>query len=737
MMRIITIAAFILTTSLSGCLGTDGNPQKDRESNTMKNKLESELSSGPENGRIQSRLKWEKSPYLLQHADNPVDWFPWSDGAFERAQKEDKPIFLSIGYSSCHWCHVMEQESFRNPKVAQILNEFFVAIIVDREERPDIDSLYMTISYIMTGKGGWPLTIIMTPDKKPFFAGSYIPRENRYGLVGMLELLPHINDLWQSRRADILSLSDEVTAALRKTSKEEPGEYLDGSVIFSAWEQYNNIFDETNGGFGTAPKFPSPHNLFFLLRYWRRTGEQKALKMVEKTLQAMRRGGIYDHLGYGFHRYATDAEWKVPHFEKMLYDQALMAMAYTEAYQATGKTEYRKTAEEIFEYVLREMTDPGGGFYSALDADSEGEEGNYYLWTQTEIEKALEPDDAEIFKKVYNIVPEGNFADPRNILYLQEPLVYIASKLQLDERNLEDRMEKARQRLLVFREEREQPFKDDKILTNWNGLMIAALAKAAGAFRRQDYETAARRALDFLNDRMRQADGRLWHRYRDGEAAINGMAADYSFLIWGALELYETTSDVDLLKLALELNSTLIEDFWDTEYGGVYTSAVNVEKLLIRQKEVYDGMIPSANSVTLLNLLRLARITGDTNLEQMSYRIVQAFSKKIIQAPAGFSYFLGALDFGLGPTYEVVIVGQKDAGDTQELLQAIRENFIPNKVVVFKPSGQESPEITELSGYIAPMASLDGKATAYVCSNFVCELPTTDKDRMLDLMNAN
>ncbi len=699
--------------------------------------------SEPKNMEKSNRLINEKSPYLLQHAYNPVDWYPWGEEAFEKARKENKPIFLSIGYSTCHWCHVMERESFEDPEVARLLNEVFVSIKVDREERPDIDNIYMTVCQMMTGSGGWPLTIIMTPDKKPFFAGTYFPKESRFGRMGMVQLVPRIKEVWITKREDVVNSANKITSALQQATKESHGEELDESTLRTAYSLFAERFDTVHGGFGRAPKFPTPHNLLFLLRYWKRSGNEAALEMVEKTLESMRLGGIYDHIGFGFHRYSTDAEWFLPHFEKMLYDQALLAMAYIESYQVTGKQEYEKTAREIFTYVLRDMTSPQGGFYSAEDADSEGEEGKFYLWTEEEIREILNKEEADLIIDVFNVEKGGNFREEatgksadRNILYLKKPIHKVASQLKLSEEELESRIDAAREKLFSFREKRIHPHKDDKILTDWNGLMIASLAKGAQAFNEPKYAEAAKRALDFILKNLRKPDSRLLHRYRDGQAAISAHIDDYAFLIWGLLELYEATFDVNYLQTAINLNRDFITHFWDEKNGGFYFTADDGEGLIIRQKEIYDGAIPSGNSVAMLNLLRLNRITANTNLEEKAQMLGRAFSKNVKEFPAAHTQLIAALDFGIGPSYEVVIVGDSEARDTKSMLKAVRSQYIPNKVLLFRQTEKEIPDIVSVAEFTKSQLSLGGKATAYVCLNYICKLPTTDIDKMLELLNV-
>jgi uncharacterized protein YyaL (SSP411 family) len=685
----------------------------------------------------------ETSPYLRQHAHNPVDWYPWGPEAFEKAQRENKPIFLSIGYSTCHWCHVMAHESFEHPEVARLMNEVFVSIKVDREERPDIDNVYMSACQVMTGSGGWPLSIIITPDKKPFFAATYIPREGRFGLVGMIELIPQIRELWATRRSEALSLSDKIAAVLQKTSSDAAGEELDEATLELTYQQLAKRFDGQHAGFSSAPKFPTPHNLLFLLRYWKRSGSKVALDMVEKTLEAMRCGGIYDHVGFGFHRYSTDSQWLVPHFEKMLYDQAMLAMAYTEAYQATGKEDYKRTAREIFTYVLRDMTMPEGGFCSAEDADSEGEEGKFYLWTQEEVRQALGTEEADFIVHVFNIEKDGNFTEQAtgkrsgvNILHLRKLLGELASDLNLSQHDLQQHLERLRQKLFAYREKRVHPMKDDKILIDWNGLMIAALAKGAQAFDEPEYAEVACRAADFILGNMRKADGRLLHRYRDSHAGVEANLDDYAFLVWGLIELYEAIFNIRHLEVALELTIDMVRHFWDEDGSGLYLTPDDGENLFIRKKEIYDGAIPSGNSVAMLNLLRLGRMTANSGLEEKAARIANAFSGRVKQLPSAHTQLMVALDFGIGLCCEVVIAGNAQTEDTKAMVRAIRTRFLPNKVVLFNPDERESPEIAKLAEFTKNQSSIGGRATAYVCMNYNCKLPTTDINKMLELLNG-
>jgi uncharacterized protein YyaL (SSP411 family) len=693
--------------------------------------------------KIHNKLIFEKSPYLLQHAYNPVDWHSWNLEAFEKARTENKPIFLSIGYSTCHWCHVMAHESFEDPTVANLMNEVFISIKVDREERPDIDGIYMKFCQMMTGGGGWPLSIIMTPDKKPFFAATYIPKETRFGRIGMLDLIPRIKELWIAKPHEIERSANQIAASLEQLPRGMPGRELDKSDLDHTYYVLEKRFDERYGGFGTAPKFPTPHNLFFLLRYWKHTGNKTALELAEKTLLAIRRGGIYDQLGFGVHRYSTDSHWLVPHFEKMLYDQALLSMAYTEAYQATGKDEYAKVACEIFDYILRDMTSPEGGFYSAEDADSEGEEGKFYLWTLEEIQEALTKEEADFAVQVYNINEAGNFAEEstgisrgKNILHLAKSFEAFSLDLGISEEELQSRLEQIRKKLFMYRKKRIHPLKDDKILTDWNGLMIAALAKGAQAFDESKYIEAAIGAADFILDNMRSSDGRLIHRFRDGQAALPSHVDDYAFLTWGLLELYEAVFDVRYLQAAIDLSEDLIAHFWDKNDGGFYFTAEDAEDLILRQKEIYDGAIPSGNSVAMSNLLRIGRMTANSDFEEKSALIGKIFSENIGESPLSHVQFMVAAYFAIGPSFEIVIVGDSQVKSTKDMLRAIRKRFIPSKVVILRPTEVDSSDIDHLAGFVKYCKSIGDAATAYVCTDYSCKLPTTDISKMLEFLEA-
>lgn len=680
----------------------------------------------------------EKSPYLLQHAHNPVDWYPWGEEAFEKARKEDKPIFLSIGYSTCHWCHVMAHESFEDPEVAKLMNEIFVSIKVDKEERPDIDKIYMTACQVMSGRGGWPLSVVMTPDKKPFFVGTYFPKHSRFGQPGFIDIIKQIKKLWNTERNKLLDTSTQAMYAIQDAMDESPGKMLGKPILKRAYEELFNRFDDKFGGFGTQPKFPTPHTLLFLLRYWNRTKKDKVLHIVEKTLQEIRKGGIYDHVGFGFHRYSTDREWLVPHFEKMLYDQALLAIAYIETYQATNDKKYAEVAREIFEYVLRDMASPEGGFYSAEDADSEGIEGKYYVWERQEIYDILGEKEANLWQTVFNVEEEGNYLEEstkektgKNILHRTKSYKELANERGIIKKELKTQLEKNRKKLFEYREKRIHPGKDDKILTDWNGLMIAALAKGGKVLEEERYLNAAKEAFSFLNMHMRDEKGRLLHRYRDKKAEIRAFIDDFAFLTWGVLELYEATFEAEYLELALELNEELIEHFWDDNIGGFYFTSNESEDLIVRQKEIYDGAIPSGNSVSMLNLLRLSYLVGNHELEEKAGIIGQVFSEKVRNNPASFTQLLTGVDFGTGPSYSIVIVGDRDAIDTKELIEKISTRFTPNVTTLVRPSNEPNPKIDQLANYYNDYKKINGKATAYVCVGTSCKQPTNDAAKMI------
>ncbi len=689
-----------------------------------------------------NQLVNEKSPYLLQHAHNPVDWYAWQDSAFAKAQAEDKPVFLSIGYSTCHWCHVMEKESFEDADVAQLMNDTLVSIKVDREERPDIDNVYMTICQLMTGSGGWPLTIIMTPEKQPFFAATYIPKESRFGRTGMLELIPRVDELWKTERDRVLESAQQWSQRLSQVSPKSSSTALSEELLEATFYDLSKRFESNYGGFSQAPKFPTPHNLLFLLRYFYRTKDQQALDMVETTLQHMRRGGIYDHIGFGFHRYSTDVHWLVPHFEKMLYDQAMLILAYCEAFQLTKKKEYAQTAREIIAYVLRDMTSPEGGFYSAEDADSEGEEGKFYVWSEAEIRNVLK-EDAEWFIPLFSVDTAGNYREEatreqtgQNILHLSKPVVEFAREQHLNPDSLFSDIEAAREKLFAVRKKRIHLLKDDKVLADWNGLMIAALANAGLILKDHNYISAAEKAASFVKQYMTQENGRLLHRYRENEASISGFVDDYCFMIFGVLELFKATQNADYLQQGLDLNKHLLAHFWDEQHGGLFSTPDDGERLLVRHKESYDGAIPSGNSVAMLNLLKLAHITGRSDFTEKADQIGRAFAELPAQSPSAYTFMMSALAFASGPSFEVVIVGSKQNTGTQAFFDALYQLYLPNTVVLLRETENGQAAIDNFSEFVQSHQQRDGKPTAFVCQNFSCQLPTTRPEKMVELLQA-
>jgi len=673
-----------------------------------------------------NRLAAEKSPYLLQHAHNPVDWYPWGEEAFDKARREDKPIFLSIGYATCHWCHVMERESFENEEIAKLMNEAFVCIKVDREERPDIDNIYMTVCQMMTGSGGWPLTIIMTPDKKPFHAATYIPPDARFGRIGMQQLIPRISNAWKTRRDDVLGNAEQITEILASQNTQSPSAKLTAKVLDDGYQALMAQYDHQKGGFGPKPKFPTPHKLVFLLRQ----GREDGVRAAGHTLEEMRMGGLYDQIGFGFHRYSTDNDWLVPHFEKMLYDQALLAIAYTEAFELTRKMFYRETAEEILAYVLRDMTAPEGGFYSAEDADSEGEEGLFYIWDSAEM-KSILGDDYDFAAKVWNILPSGNFRDEASGQWTGKNIPHLSA---LPDAGDATRLATLRNKLFEEREKRIHPLKDTKILADWNGLMIAAFAKAGRAFGEQRYIAAAQQANTFIETRMRAEGGRLWHRYRDGHTAVPGQLEDYSFLIYGLLELYEATLDACYLETALAYNEILEASFTDAEQGGYFMTASDAEELLVRPKSLYDGAIPSGNSVQMLNLLQLARLTGRFELEQQAGDVGKIFGGIIHNAPSGFAQAMIAVQYGAAKTTEIVVVGERGSAETQQMLDYINSVYNPWKAVVFKDP-EDSGLISKIAPFTREQGMVDGKTTVYICQNFSCEQPVNTMAQLKERFN--
>jgi len=720
----------ILAAAIAGVLFVTMSHSADSEGHVRKPlPSKEEIAKLPKDGGEEfNRLVFEHSPYLLQHARNPVDWWPWSEEAFEQARKEDKPIFLSIGYTTCHWCHVMEHESFEDEEVAKLINEKYIPIKVDREERPDIDEVYMTVTQALTGSGGWPMTVMLTPDKDPFFAGTYFPKESMVGRPGIKMILNQLHDAWTNKRDEVNETSAAISEQLGSILGGSPGGEIAPEIFDTAFEQFSGRYDSKHGGFSNAPKFPVPPNLMFLLRYHERTGNEKALEMVEKTLTEMRLGGVYDQVGFGIHRYSTTPEWLVPHFEKMLYDQALVTIANIETYQLTGKEKYADTSREILSYVLRDMTDKDGGFYSAEDADSEGEEGKFYVWTIKEIKEVLGEEDGQFFADAFQFTEEGNFLEEATQVRTGANIPHLKEALSAADK---ERIEPLRVKLFEHRKSRIHPQKDDKILTDWNGLMISAFAKAAQALQDDEYATAAKRAADFVLDKLTNEDGRLLKRYRNGEAGLTAHLEDYVFMIRGLLDLYETKFEIQYLQKALELQAVADEFFWDEENGGYFMTADDAEKLIVRTKKLYGGAIPGGNAMAVENLTRLYRMTAKPEFAKRTDDLIQAFSAEVEQQPMVYPMVLCGLDFYFGPSNEIVISGTKGSDDVKKMLTALQEPFLPRQVILFR-SEEESDALAKIAAYTETQAAIQGKATAYVCRSFACKLPTNDVGKMME-----
>lgn len=680
-----------------------------------------------------NRLINETSPYLLQHAENPVDWYPWGDEAFDKAHRQDMPIFLSIGYSTCHWCHVMTRESFSDSEVAGILNQHFVSIKVDREERPDIDSVYMAVCTALTGSGGWPLTIIMTPDRKPFFAGTYFPRNGRYGRPGLLELLAKVAELWQKNRDNLIQAADDITAEMQP--RPAPKGEFSQNTLDRGYRFLKETFDTEHGGFGAAPKFPTPVNLMFLLRYYRAKGEEPmALKMVEDTLASLRRGGIYDQIGFGFHRYSTDKRWLVPHFEKMLYDNALLALVYLECGQTTKKPFYGRVAEEILTYLQRDMLSPEGAFYSAQDADSEGQEGRFYTWSREQIKAVLDEPAAELFCRSYGITREGNFEEGLNIPNLlgqASGTISIAGGPKKDD---EAALEEARQALLRAREQRIHPGRDEKILTGWNGLAIAAMARAAGVLGNAGLLQAADRCAAFIAANLTRSDGRLLAVYTNGKAAYPAYLDDYAFLVWGLLDLWESGFNPVHLAEAMRLTQQQIDLFWNQNEGGFFFTGSDAEALIIRERDAYDGVTPSGNSVSALNLLRLSRITGREELAEKAVALIDSFSGRAGNSPQGHLFLLAAWLLAQTPPLEVVIAGDPSQTNTRTMWETVRGMFVPEAILLSNPGRDLSSQLLSLIPGLAGKEVRNGTPLAHVCRNLSCLEPVAEPEKLRQLL---
>ncbi|PRR80084.1 Glycosyl Hydrolase Family 88 [Clostridium liquoris] len=668
-----------------------------------------------------NRLINEKSPYLLQHAYNPVDWFPWGGEAFNKAKAEDKPIFLSIGYSTCHWCHIMEKESFEDEEVGEKLKEGFISIKVDREERPDVDSIYMTFCQATTGSGGWPLTIIMTPDKKPFFAGTYFPKKSHFGRPGLLNILDAVQKEWRDNREKLINSSERLMKDINSYIVVDKSEELKEDVIKRAYENLKEVYDPVYGGFYTQPKFPTPHKLMFLLRFYEVYKNKKALEIVENTLKQMYKGGIFDHIGFGFSRYSTDKKWLVPHFEKMLYDNALLALVYAEAYQVTKDNFYKEVGEKILNYILRNMTSPQGGFYSAEDADSEGEEGKFYLWDLEEINKVLGEEQCKIFSSVYGISKNGNF-EGRNIPNL------IEKNLEDTDEDLIKKLDSCRDKLFNYREKRIHPFKDDKILTSWNALAIVAFAYAGRVFNNEKYVNAGEKASEFILNNLLREDGRLLARYREDEGAHLAYLDDYAFLIWALIGLYEATFNVKYLDKAIYFNKEMIRLFWDETSAGFFLYGKDGEQLIYKPKESYDSAIPSGNSVAVYNMLRLSRITGDTELGEMASKTFDNFGGNVKNNLESHSFFLTAFIYSVKENKQIVIAGELEDNITREMIKEINNRFLPFTMVLLNNHGSN---LNKFIPFIEHERKIKDKTTAYICENFSCHKPV---DNIMDFL---
>ena len=676
-----------------------------------------------------NQLAHETSPYLLQHAHNPVDWHPWGEEALEIARGDDRPIFLSIGYSACHWCHVMERESFENEETAALMNANFVNIKVDREERPDLDSIYMEAVQAMTGSGGWPMSVFLTPAGQPFYGGTYFPPQPRHGMPSFAQVLLAVADAYKNKRDDLEAQAQRLTDAIGRTgSLSASGGALGVEILDEATGKLLQYFDEQYGGFGDQPKFPQPMTLEFAMSQYRRGGDADVLHIAEHTLQQMAAGGIYDHLGGGFHRYSVDRIWLVPHFEKMLYDNGQLLRSYLHAWQINGRPEHRQVVDETVDYVLREMTSPEGGFYSAQDADSEGEEGKFFVWTAEEIEAVLGEEEAELLGRTYGVMPGGNF-EGNTILNLKRTVAEVAQEAGAAVETVAGRLAAARQKLFAVREERVKPERDDKVLTEWNGLMIHALAEVGVVLGREDALEAARKAADFVLAEMSQENGFLFRSYKDGRARFNAYLEDYAAFARGLVALYESTFELRWLAEAVRLTKIMQSQFADEVRGGFYQTGMAHEQLVVRRKDFIDNAIPSGNSMAAELLLRLAKLTGNEEYRSEAARIILIMAAAMAQQPTGFGRMLTALDDLLSPSQEVAVVGSLEDPRTLLLLEEVRRHYLPHTVLALKEPDSENPlPLLEGRGLV------DGEPAAYVCENYACQLPVTGVEELRQLL---
>ena len=681
-----------------------------------------------------NRLASETSPYLLQHAHNPVDWYPWGPEAFDLARREDRPVLLSVGYSACHWCHVMERESFENDEIAALMNRLFVSIKVDREERPDVDQIYMQAVQSMTGRGGWPMTVFLTPDGVPFYGGTYFPPVDRHGMPAFPRLLQSVADAYHGRRGEVLEAGRQLVESMQQSERlTRSASLLTNEVLVGAYLGLSGEFDERDGGFGQAPKFPQPMAWEAILRVWKRTGDARAIEMVRHTLTRMARGGIYDQLGGGFHRYSVDGQWLVPHFEKMLYDNAQLAALYLHGWLATGEPEYRRVTEETLDYVLREMTHPAGGYYSAQDADSEGIEGKFFVWSPEEIRAVLGDEALARAALAYWGVDDGPNFEGHSILFVPRDPVEVAGTLGLSPADLAARIARVRRMLYTHREKRVHPGLDDKVLASWNGLTLAALAEAASALARPDYLAAAVRNAEFLTSAMVR-DGRLLRSWRDGQARITAYLEDHAMVGAGLLALYEATFDRRWLDESCRLAEETLRLFWNAERETFFDTGHDQESLVVRPRNIFDNAVPSGTSVTIEWLLKLAIVTGLERYEAIALKALRPMADVMQKYPSGFGRYLSGLDFHLGPVAEVALVWTAGAERAAApLAETVFSRYQPNRVVVGAAAG--SPAAAGLP-LLADRGAVDGRPTAYVCRRYVCQLPVTDPDALARQLDA-
>ncbi len=682
--------------------------------------------------RHTNHLIHETSPYLLQHAHNPVDWYPWGDEAFQKAKNENRPILLSIGYSACHWCHVMERESFEDERIAALMNDLFVNIKVDREERPDLDEIYMNAVQMLTGRGGWPMTVFLTPEGKPFYGGTYFPPEDRYGVPGFPKILQGVANAYREKPQDVERSVEQILAALQRMSlSTESQQPFSSDIIGQSAEQLAQAYDTDHGGLGKAPKFPNVGVYELFLRHYHHSKGSRFLEMVTHTLTKMARGGIYDHLGGGFHRYSVDEKWLVPHFEKMLYDNAQLVRIYAQVYCVTGEPLFKQVVDETINYLMREMLHTGGGFYSTQDADSEGEEGKFFVWTEEEISQILGEEASEIFCRIYDVSEEGNFEE-KNILHPILTLEQASKFFRRDLKEIESLVSDAKRKLFQEREKRPKPFRDEKILTSWNGLMLSGFAEAIKISPHPSYLEATNRTVDFIFTKMFR-DGHLLHTYKSGTAKILGYLDDYAFLAAGLLDLFEATVNRAHLDRALELAEIMLHEFWDEAGGGIFYTGRSHERLIAQSKPIFDGSIPSGNAVATQVLLRLYHYTGKEDYLKRAERILRAYYNAMENQPFGFAHMLAALDFYLQKPKEVVLVGDKKEPKTLELLTKIHSLYVPNMTLQL---ASPDDSLEKVSPLLAGKKQFEGKTTVYVCHNFTCSRPVVEWDELKPLLDA-